>query len=73
LFTLLAFLAALGPGLLPTALNVKYRHFRYVISFIVQFGLCISPRRYLRRIGDLNYLFWRWRSSKIYAFLSPRG
>src|ERR1700674_5676737 len=42
-FTLMAFLAALGPGLLLTALNVKYRDFRYVIPFIVQFGLFISP------------------------------
>lgn len=43
LFTLMAFLAALGPGLLLTALNVKYRDFRYIIPFIVQFGLFISP------------------------------
>jgi lipopolysaccharide transport system permease protein len=41
--TLIAFLAALGPGLYLTALNVKYRDFRYVIPFIVQFGLFISP------------------------------
>ena len=43
LFTLMAFFAALGPGLLLTALNVKYRDFRYVIPFVVQFGLFISP------------------------------
>ena len=42
-FTVVAFLAALGPGLYLTALNVKYRDFRYVIPFIVQFGLFISP------------------------------
>ena len=42
-FTLLGFIAALGPGLLITALNVKYRDFRYVIPFIVQFGLFVSP------------------------------
>jgi lipopolysaccharide transport system permease protein len=42
-FTLLAFLASLGPGLWVTALNVRYRDFRYVIPFIVQFGLYISP------------------------------
>jgi lipopolysaccharide transport system permease protein len=41
--SLFAFLAALGPGLFITALNVKYRDFRYVIPFIVQFGLYISP------------------------------
>ena len=43
IFTGIAFLAALGPGLYLTALNVKYRDFRYVIPFIVQFGLFISP------------------------------
>jgi lipopolysaccharide transport system permease protein len=43
LFMVIAFLAAIGPGLLITALNVKYRDFRYVIPFIVQFGLYISP------------------------------
>jgi len=42
-FTVLAFFAALGPGLLLTALNVKYRDFRYVVPFIAQFGLFISP------------------------------
>ena len=40
---MLAFLASLGPGLWITALNVKYRDFRYVIPFIVQFGLYVSP------------------------------
>jgi lipopolysaccharide transport system permease protein len=43
LFILLAFVASLGPGLLITALNVEYRDFRYIIPFIVQFGLYISP------------------------------
>jgi lipopolysaccharide transport system permease protein len=42
-FTVLAFLAALGPGLFLTALNAKFRDVRYVIPFIVQFGLFISP------------------------------
>jgi len=46
LFIALAFLAAIGPGLLITALNVKYRDFRYVIPFIVQFGLYASPVAY---------------------------
>jgi len=39
----LAFLAALGPGLLITALNVQYRDFRYIVPFIVQMGLYVSP------------------------------
>ena len=43
LLMLLAFMAALGPGLLITALNVKYRDFRYIIPFIIQIGIYISP------------------------------
>lgn len=43
LFILLTFLAAIGAGLYITALNVKYRDFRYIIPFIVQFGLYITP------------------------------
>jgi lipopolysaccharide transport system permease protein len=37
------FLAAFGTGLWLAALNVEYRDFRYVIPFIVQFGLYLSP------------------------------
>jgi lipopolysaccharide transport system permease protein len=43
LFIGMAVLASLGPGLYLTALNVKYRDFRYVIPFLVQFGLYASP------------------------------
>lgn len=46
LFWVMAFLASFGPGLYLTALNVKYRDFRYIIPFIVQFGLFISPVGY---------------------------
>jgi lipopolysaccharide transport system permease protein len=42
-FIALAFVTAMGPALWITALNVKYRDFRYVIPFIVQFGLYVSP------------------------------
>lgn len=42
-FVLMAFLASMGPGLWITALNVKFRDFRYIIPFIVQFGLYVSP------------------------------
>jgi lipopolysaccharide transport system permease protein len=42
-FILLALAASLGPGLLLTTLNVKYRDFRYVIPFVVQLGLYVSP------------------------------
>jgi lipopolysaccharide transport system permease protein len=43
LFFLLAFIASFGCSLLLASLNVKYRDFRYVVPFIVQFGLYISP------------------------------
>jgi lipopolysaccharide transport system permease protein len=43
LFMILAIGAALGPGLWLCALNVQYRDFRYIVPFIVQFGLYISP------------------------------
>jgi lipopolysaccharide transport system permease protein len=43
LFVILGVLAALGPGLFMTAMNVKYRDFRFIIPFIVQFGLYVSP------------------------------
>jgi lipopolysaccharide transport system permease protein len=42
-FLLIAIVTALGAGLLISALNVKYRDFRYIVPFIVQFGLYISP------------------------------
>jgi lipopolysaccharide transport system permease protein len=42
-FILLAMAASLGPALFITALNVKYRDFRFIIPFIIQFGLYVSP------------------------------
>ena len=36
-------MAALGCGIWLSALNVKYRDFRYIVPFMVQFGLYISP------------------------------
>jgi lipopolysaccharide transport system permease protein len=43
LFVVLGVLTSLGPSLWITSLNVKYRDFRYVIPFILQFGLYVSP------------------------------
>ena len=43
LFIFVAFAAAMGAGLWIAALNVKYRDFRIVVPFIVQFGLYVSP------------------------------
>jgi lipopolysaccharide transport system permease protein len=42
-FVAITFAASIGCGLWLAALNVKYRDFRYIIPFIVQFGLFISP------------------------------
>jgi lipopolysaccharide transport system permease protein len=42
-FVLLAILASLGPALVLTALNVRYRDFRFIVPFIVQFGMYVSP------------------------------
>lgn len=38
-----AFAASMGAGLWLASLNVKYRDFRYVVPFLVQFGLYVSP------------------------------
>ncbi len=43
LFIFMAFAAAMGAGLWIAALNVKYRDFRIIVPFVVQFGLYISP------------------------------
>jgi homopolymeric O-antigen transport system permease protein len=42
-FVLLAFGASLGVSLWIAALMVEYRDFRFVVPFMVQFGLYISP------------------------------
>lgn len=43
LFVLMAFTASFGVGLWVAALMVKYRDFRFIVPFVVQFGLYISP------------------------------
>jgi lipopolysaccharide transport system permease protein len=45
-FIVLSLFASLGIGLYLTALNVKYRDFRYIVPFIVQLGIYISPVGY---------------------------
>lgn len=42
-FILAAMLVAMGPALIMTALNVRYRDFRFIVPFVVQIGLYISP------------------------------
>lgn len=43
LFLILALLASLGPAIWAAAVVVKYRDFRFVIPFVLQFGLYVSP------------------------------
>ena len=43
LLTLLAFCAAMGVGLWFASLNVKFRDFRFIVPFVVQFGIYVSP------------------------------
>jgi lipopolysaccharide transport system permease protein len=57
LFWIMAFIASVGPGLYLTALNVKYRDFRYIIPFIVQFGLFISPVGFSSSVVPAK---WQW-------------
>ena len=62
-FMLLAFMVAVGSGLWLSALNVKYRDFRYVIPFIVQFGLYVSPVGFSSSIVQEQY--------KLLYYLNP--
>jgi lipopolysaccharide transport system permease protein len=58
LFTALAFVSAMGPGLLFTALNVRYRDFRYIIPFVVQFGQFVSPVFYSTSVIQERFGDW---------------
>ena len=57
-FVVLAMLTSLGPSLFITALNVKYRDFRYIIPFIVQFGLYVSPVGFSSALVPEQWRFW---------------
>ncbi len=57
IFVAIAAAAALGAGLLLAALTVKYRDFRYVVPFLVQFGLYISPVGFSSNLVPET---WRW-------------
>lgn len=57
LFILQATFVSIGLGLLISALNVKYRDFRYIVPFIVQFGLYISPVGFKSDVIPAAYRF----------------
>jgi len=57
LFILMAFATSMGGGLWLSALNVQFRDFRYIVPFIIQFGLYISPVGFSSNIVPEK---WRW-------------
>jgi len=57
-FGVLATLTSLGPSLWMTALNVKFRDFRYIIPFIVQFGLYVSPVGFTSAVVPEKWRLW---------------
>ena len=57
LLLLVALAVALGAGLWLAALNVKYRDFRYIVPFLVQFGLFVSPVGFSSNVIANE---WRW-------------
>jgi lipopolysaccharide transport system permease protein len=64
LFIALAFCASFGIGLWLCALNVEYRDFRYIVPFITQFGLYVSPIA----IGTSKVpVIWHWHGLTIPA------
>jgi lipopolysaccharide transport system permease protein len=54
-FVLLAFAASMAVGLWIAALMVEYRDFRFIVPFIVQFGLYASPVAYMSGIVSDRY------------------
>ena len=56
-FLFFALLAAIGFGLWLSALNVRYRDFKIIIPFIVQFGLYVSPVGFSSDVIPLKYRF----------------
>lgn len=55
LFYILAFMISLGAGMFFATLNVKYRDIRYLVPFILQFGMYISPVGYSSNIVPEKY------------------
>lgn len=56
----IAFAASMGAGLWFAALNVKYRDFRYIVPFIVQFGVYISPVGFSSSVVYQRFPQWVW-------------
>ena len=57
ILTLFTILASIGPGLFLASLNVKYRDFRYIVPFLIQIGLYVSPIGFSSEIVPPQYQF----------------
>jgi lipopolysaccharide transport system permease protein len=56
-FLLLALLVAISIGLWTSALTVRYRDFRFIVPFVLQVGLYLSPVGFSSRVVPEG---WRW-------------
>jgi lipopolysaccharide transport system permease protein len=57
-FTFVAVLTSFGASLWLSALNVKYRDVKYIVPFIVQAGLYISPVGFMSALVPERWRFW---------------
>lgn len=86
LWVAIAFAASIGAGLWLASLNVQYRDFRYIVPFIVQFGLYVSPVGFSSAIVPANWQLiyalnpmvgviegFRWAIIGKGAFVNPLG
>lgn len=67
-FIAMCFAAAFGVGLWVSALMVRYRDFRFVVPFVVQFGLYLSPVGFTSSVAAPHVLPESWR---ILYWLNP--
>ncbi len=58
LFALAALLTALGASLWLCALHVKYRDIKYVVPFLIQVGLYVSPVGFMTAVVPEQWRFW---------------
>ena len=58
LFALGALLSAAGLGMTLSALNVSFRDVKYVVPFVIQMGIFVTPVIYPIRIIPQKYMLW---------------
>lgn len=56
-FLLIAFASALGIGLLFSTMNVRYRDFQFIVPFLLQFGLYVSPVGFISTVIPESFRF----------------